>query len=85
MQSLIKLDAEKWVEGFLPHSDRKQVPEDYQAAYEEGALQVLRYLQQFAARVNASTPMYKTPTFQEGQTDGVLWTVDYVSGLFGIE
>jgi hypothetical protein len=85
MESTIKNDAAAWVKHFLPNPDREQMPEDYRAAYEEGATQVLRYLQQFAARVNANTPHFKATSFQDGQVDGALWAVDHISTLFGIE
>jgi hypothetical protein len=85
MDSLIRSDAQKWVESFVPHPSREQLPEDYQAAYEEGAKQVLRYLQQFAGRVNSMMPPIRSTSFQDGQVDGVLWTVEHVSNLMGIE
>lgn len=85
MDSLIRADAQKWVESFVPHPDREQLPEDYQAAYQEGAKQVLRYLQQFAGRVNSMMPPIRSSSFQDGQVDGVLWTVEHVSSLMGIE
>lgn len=83
--SLIKHDAWKFAEGFIPNLGREQQPADYQAAYEEGARQVLRYLQQFAARANAKTCPTTSTSFQEGQVDGIFWAVDHISTLFGIE
>jgi 5'-3' exonuclease len=83
--STIKHDAETFAAGFVPHTIRAHEAADYQAAYEEGAKQVLRYLQQFAGRVNANTPWMKETGFQAGQVDGVLWAVDHISTLFGIE
>lgn len=85
MTNQISQDAIKFSESFIPHRQRPQDLADYQAAYEEGARQMLRYLQQFAARVNASKPPIKSTGFQEGQVDGVLWAVDAMSTLFGIE
>lgn len=81
----ITQDAIKFSHSYLPHPDRAQEQIDYQLAYEEGAKQVLRYLQQFAARVNASTPPISSSRFRDGQVDGVLWAVDAMSTLFGIE
>lgn len=85
MESLIKADAKAWAEAFVPNLSREQTADDYQAAYEEGAMQVLRYLQQFGARVNANVPHFKATSFQDGQVDGALWAIDHISGLFGIE
>lgn len=85
MISQITQDAITFSESFLPHPNRTQDLSDYQAAYEEGARQVLRYLQQFAGRVNAMVPPIKSTGFQDGQVDGILWTVEHVSTLFGIE
>jgi hypothetical protein len=84
MNSQITQDAITFSESFLPHPNRTQDLSDYQAAYEEGARQVLRYLQQFACRVNAITPPLESNSFQNGQVDGILWTVDHISALFGI-
>jgi hypothetical protein len=85
MTSQITQDAIKFSESFLPHPNRTQETADYQAAYEEGAKQVLRYLQQFAGRVNATKPPVRSGRFEDGQVDGVLWAVDAMSTLFGIE
>jgi hypothetical protein len=85
VNSLIKSDAIEFAEAFVPHPLRAHKAQDYQAAYEEGAKQVLRYLQQFAGRVNGMIPPIKSTGFQDGQVDGILWTVEHVSTLFGIE
>lgn len=83
--SLIKSDAKTFADSFVPYPARVQDACDYEAAYEEGARQVLRYLQQFAGKVNANTPWLKETSFQAGQVDGVLWAVEHISTLFGIE
>jgi len=83
--STLKQDAEAFAASFVPNTLRPHEVVDYQAAYEEGAKQVLRYLQQFAGKVNANTPWLKETSFQAGQVDGVLWAVDHISTLFGIE
>lgn len=85
MISQITQDAITFSESFLPNPNRSQELTDYQAAYEEGARQMLRYLQQFAGRVNAQTPPIASDTFQNGQVDGILWAVDHISTLLGIE
>jgi hypothetical protein len=83
--SLIRSDAREFAEAFVPHPIRAHKAEDYQAAYEAGAKQVLRYLQQFAARANAQVPVDKASAFEAGQVDGILWSVDHLSTLFGID
>jgi hypothetical protein len=83
--SLIKSDAIEFAEAFVPHPLRAHKAQDYQAAYEAGAKQVLRYLQQFAGRVNAQVPIENSSAFESGQVDGILWAVEHVSTLFGIE
>lgn len=85
MAKLIEHDAREFAEAFKPFVTRPQNCDDYVAAYEEGARQVLRYLIEFAAKVNAKKPFDSSTEFEKGQVDGILWSTDYLSTLVGID
>jgi len=82
--SQIKLDALDFAENFRPQPTRRQDTADYVAAYEEGAKQMFRYMMRFAIRVNKRTPLM-ADEFSAGQLDGVLWSLDHISTLLGID
>jgi hypothetical protein len=76
-------DAVTFAEAFVPNEYQTQNAADYAEAYAAGARQVLQYLEQFAARVNAVMPFESSSEFEKGQVDGILWTLDALNALFG--
>jgi hypothetical protein len=79
----IAKDAAEFAHNFVPNAYQRQTAEDYAEAYQEGAKQVLVYLEQFAARVNGIMPFHDSSTFEKGQVDGILWALDALNTLFG--
>lgn len=76
-------DAATFAEAFVPNEYQTQNVGDYAEAYAAGAKQVLKYLEQFAARVNGTMPFHSSSEFEKGQVDGILWTLDALNTLFG--
>lgn len=83
--SIVEQEAHEFAENFLPNPYQAQTIDDYAEAYAAGARCVLKHLEQFAARVNKIKPYDSSTEFEQGQVDGVLWSLDIANILFGVD